>query len=459
MPPLPFLRCCVAVTLCLLASRVQAQAHELEPVLDATSFAPPALLSGPGFRVDPHVEIRGYMARFTLDTPVGVIHADSVEILSDRVAELPALEALDAVTHSAAFARAATDSAGSTASDLGQVLFHPLDTLTGLPAGVARYLGRRLARFGDQARRLSDRAAIRLGTDGTKYPRGDGPMSDAADVAREEAATAGSSRKKRWHQRAADELERELKRQAEFGKVRRNLARQLGIDPYTRNPYIRERLDRLAWAGAGGRLAANTAIASIGGSGAVVLGHGRRLNEIVWTLDADNLRERNHGRLRRHCSDELLMRQFLRRGVFTPSLQTALVDALDALQPAAGGNALLELAMTANSELEARFVVNALEMLAQALGKRARGGRLLAVGAGLAYDSVDGERVLPLPVDYLAWTGEVEEFLDRAEFRHADKRVLIGGDASLRSQRELTRRGWSIVVRTEAANGARIAAN
>ena len=435
--------------------------HEHEPVLDATSFASPSLLSGPGFRVDPHVEIRGYMARFTLDTPVGTLHADSVEILTDRVAELPALEALDAVTRSEAFARAAADSASSTAKGIGQVLRHPVDTLVGIPMGVARYFGKRLRKLGDQAQRLSDRTAVQLGTDGAKYPRDLGPMADAHAAAQDDPDGDAPlvAKKKRWYSSAADEVEREVKRQADYGQVRRALAEQLGIDPYTSNPYLRERLDALAWAGSGGRFAAGAAIGAIGGSGALLISHGRRLNEIVWKLDPESLRERNHERLRAHCRDELLMRQFLRRGVFTPTLQTALVDALDALDPAGGGDALLELGMTAKSELEARFIVNALQMVAASLGGRAHGGHVHTVGAGLAYDSADGERVLPLPVDYLAWTDEVEQFLDRTEFRKTNKRVLVSGEATMRSQRELTRRGWSIVLRAADPGIERVVAN
>lgn len=449
----------VALVLCAPAF-ADDDRHEQEPVLAATSFAPPSLLSGPGFRVDPHVEIRGYMARFTLDTPVGTLHADSVEILSDRVAELPALEALDAITRSEAFVRAAADSASTTAKGIGQILRHPIDTLVGIPMGVARYFGKRLRKLGDQAQRLSDRAAVQLGTDGAKYPRDEGPMADAHAAAQDDPDGDAplADKKKRWYSSAADEVEREVKRQADYGQVRRALAEQLGIDPYTSNPYLRERLDALAWAGSGGRFAAGAAIGAIGGTGALVIAHGRRLNEIVWKLDPESLRARNHERLRAHCRDELLMRQFLRRGVFTPTLQTALVDALDALDPAAGGDALLELGMTAKSELEARFIVNALQMVAAELGERAHAGHVRTIGAGLAYDSADGERVLPLPVDYLAWTDEVEQFLDREEFRESRKRVLVSGDASMRSMRELTRRGWSIALRAADPGTERIAA-
>ncbi len=432
--------------------------HEHEPVLAATSFAPAALLSGPGFRVDPHVEIRGYMARFTLDTPYGPQHADSVEILAERIAELPALEALDRVTRSEAFTRAAADSAEQTARGIGQVLLHPVQTVIGIPAGVARYFGKRLRKLGDQAQSVSDRAATRLGTDGDKYPRDDGPMTDAHAAASVDPDHDDEPRTRRWHDRAGAEIGRELKRQVKYGQVRREIAERLGIDPYTSNPLIRERLERLAWVGSGGRFAARAAIGAIGGSAAVVLDRGGELNELVWKLDPESLRERNHERLRAYCRDELLMRQFVRRGSFTPTLQTALIDALDRLRPAAGGDALLELGMTTKSELEARFIVNALDLIARELGERAHGGTLRTIGAGLAYDSRDGGRILPLPVDYLAWTADVAEFLDRTEFRHATKTVLIAGAASMRSQRELTTRGWNIELHAPGAPTDAVAA-
>jgi len=103
--------------------------------------------------------------------------------------------------------------------------------------------------------------------------------------------------------------------------------------------------------------------------------------------------------------------------------------------------------MTARGELESRYIVNALRITSKYLGARANGGTLRPIGAGLAYESADGELVLPLPVDYLSWTDDVRDFLDRQEFRVTDKTVLIGGGASLLARRGLTERGWNIVVR------------
>ncbi|HMM66893.1 MAG TPA: hypothetical protein PKC03_08140 [Dokdonella sp.] len=428
---------------------------ESEPVLGATTLVQPSLMSGPGFQVDPHVEIRGYMAHFTLDTPVGPLQAESVENLADHVAELPALEALEQDSHSQAFIDAAGDSATRTAKGIGQVLRHPIDTLTGIPAGVARYFGQRLGKIGRQAQSLSDRTARELGSEGNPYPRADGPMTETREIDREEAGRDPARKSRRWYDRAGAETEREVKRQIKYGQVKRELAERLGIDPYTSNPYLRERLDELAWAGSGGRFAASAAIGTIGGVGGLTVAYGSRLNELVWKLDPEQLRERNAQRLNRHCSDALLMRQFLRRGVFTPTLQTALVDALDALRPAAGGDALLELAMTVQSDLEARYLVNSLKLVGDRLGARAHAGTLRIVGSGFAYDSADGERILPLPVDYLAWTDDIASFIDREEFRDPRKTVLVTGTLTMRSQQELTARGWNIVAeaKRERADG------
>ena len=152
---------------------------EEEPVVDAASLVRPALLSGPDFTVDPHVELRGYMAHFMLDTKVGQLHADSVEILAEREAELPAIDALEKATHSEAFARAASARFASTGKALGQIVMHPVDTVLGIPAGVARYFGNKLRKYAKEAQTASDRVAKELGTSGNPYPSDEGPMTDA----------------------------------------------------------------------------------------------------------------------------------------------------------------------------------------------------------------------------------------------------------------------------------------
>ena len=436
-------RSALVVAFALAAAHARAEEIEDEPVVDAASLAQPALLSGPDFSVDPHVELRGYMAHFLLDTKAGPLNADSVEILAEREAELPAIDALEKATHSEAFTRAAGAKFVATGEALGKIVMHPIDTVLGIPAGVARYFGAKLKKYATQAQTASDRVAKELGTSGNPYPSDEGPMTDA----RGGDGDGKPKAEKHWYTGIGNEAEREIKRQLKYSQVKRDLAKQLGIDPYSGNPYVQARLSSLAWVGTTGNFSVTAALGAVGGTGAVVLSNGGKINEVVWKLSPDDLRARNHDRLRAYCRDELLMRQFLRRGVFSPTLQTGVADALDQLKPAGGGDALLELGMTAHGELESRFVVNALGMTAKHLGDRAHGGRLRPIGAALAYMAADGELVLPLPVDRLSWTSEVRDFFDRPEFRTTTKTVLISGGASLLARRALTDRGWNIVVR------------
>jgi len=418
----------------------ESLATEEEPVVEAATLVRPALLSGPGFSVDSRVELRGYMGRFTLDTSFGPLQAESVEILDERTAELPALEALDRVTRSEAFLQAAGDRLAATGRALAQIVLNPVDTVLGIPAGVARYFTGRVGKVGRQAQSLADRTARELGTAGDAWPDAAGPMTDA----RAGDGPAAEPDEDPWYEPIQKEATREIKRRIKYGQVKRALAERLGIDPYTTNPLIQERLSGLAWVGSGGNFSAGTALGTVGGVGAEVLSTGGQINDLVWKLGPEELRDRNGERLQAWCRDEFLIRQFLRRGAFSPTLQTALADALDTLQPAGGCDALLELGMTAASRLEARFLVNALRMLAAQPGERAKGGQLRPIGAGLAYAAIDGEMLLPLPVDRLSWTAEVRDFLDRPEFRVVHKTVLIAGDASLAARRGLAERGWNI---------------
>lgn len=439
--PLPIAVSCRSVALaCLAAAGVAAHAedasrYDQEPVLEAATLVPPQRLSGPGFTVDPHVEIRGYMAHFTLDTPSGPLQAQSVEILAEREDELPVLFALDRLTRSEAFTRTAGGTLGGTARAVGNVVLHPIETLRGLPAGVARFFAAPFVKLGRQAQSLSDRVAREWGTAGEKYPADDGPMTDAR-------AARGERPGRAWYGGVGAEAGRELKRQVEYGQAKRELARQLGVDPYTSNPYLHDQLDRLAWAGVGGRLSATALLGGVGGTAAVATA--MQIDAAVWSLDGDALRARNEERFGTWCADDLLVRQFLRRGAFTPTFHGRMLESLGTLRPVAGGDALLELAMTARSELEARFVVNALRLLAADPTIDAGRGRLLTIGAGLAWQRADGSLLLPLPVDYLSWTPEVETFFDRPDFRLRDKTVLIAGQATPRVRRGLTERGWGL---------------
>jgi hypothetical protein len=79
------------------------------------------------------------------------------------------------------------------------------------------------------------------------------------------------------------------------------------------------------------------------------------------------------------------------------------------------------------------------------LGAQAAGGRLRPLGATLVFHDRDGELLLPLAIDYLAWTPQMQRFFDHPSIAGPRRTLLVTGSISLRSQRELTARGWSLV--------------
>lgn len=428
-----------------LLSPASASRHEAEPALAAADLVRPALLSGPDFRVQPQAQLVGFMASFTLDTGSGPVRADSVELLEVRAAEMAAIQVLDEVAAHEAFALAAVSSVKDTGATLARVAGRPLATVAGMPAGVVRYFTGELDKWSSRLRRHGDRIGERAGSAGDPYAMV-GPMNAGRD------GRPGKA-KRRWYGKIGRELGRQAEDAVSHGSARRTLARELGIDPYaaTSNPALNERLDRLAWAAAAGSMSVSELLGYLPSGARTVLDHGSRVDDLVWDLDPEDLRERNRAVLARWCGDDFQIRLFVRHGTFLASVQTRLASAVDALGPGAGCEHLLDLALAARHEVEARFLANGLAMAGHHLGPAARGSTIVPVGAGLLLELPDGRKVLPLPVDRLSWTALAEDFFAQPELADGPRSVLVGGDVTDRALRELTALGWEIVVRTPYA--------
>ena len=433
------------VALALVCSAHASETYEPEPVLKAPMLVQAPLLSGPDFRVVPEVAVRGYMANFLLDTKFGPMRADSVEMLAIRIGELPAMEALDEASRSGAFATALAARAKKTGSAIVNVVTHPVDTITGLPRGVARFLGAQWDKWSGRAQSLSDRSQREFENRGDPYRAPAGPMTAMRDAPADSPPAPADAKNRAWYARAGSEVAREGKRYLKFNSQRRAMAKLLGVDPNSSNPVLDQELDTLAWAAVWGNFSAGTALGQIGGSVATVISDTGKLNQYVLSKTPEQLRADNEKRLLALCSDETAVRSFLRRGGFTDTLRTALALTLEKLAPKSGCDGLLELAAKTHGEVEARYLVNALKLVAQQ--PDARNGELVAAGAAIVWRMPSGKLILPLPVDYLTWNADLAAFFDQPRLRAASRLVLIGGEASMLAQRALTQRGWGLQLR------------
>jgi hypothetical protein len=181
------------------------------------------------------------------------------------------------------------------------------------------------------------------------------------------------------------------------------------------------------------------------GAAADVISWSGKLNQYVLTKTPEDLREENRTRLLKFCSDDFGVRQFLRRGGFTDTLRTALAESLEKLKPQSGCNELAELGATTRGEIEARYLVDALKLIERQPGTV--GGTLVVAGAAIAWRTPAGKLLLPMPVDYLTWNRDTAEFFDQRALTSANKTLLIGGEASMLAQRQLTERGWNLILR------------
>jgi len=399
-----------AALVCLLL----AATANAEPPPTAMELVAPALLSSPLHTVRPELTLIGPMANFEIDTRFGELEAPSVELLAIRVEELNALEKIAAVSRTEMYRTAATAAGSRTARAVGTVVSNPVETARGLPEGIRRLFSRRADSVKRRARDLSDKA-----TDAAR---------DRPDYAGQSATDAEDKPPERSTgeraERAASSFALDY---VGYNKARRESARLLEIDPYTSNPILNAKLDDLAWATLAGGFTFGKALGLVTGGAGPILSRVVRANDIVWEKSPEDVRAFNEERLRKLRLSGPEARKFLRNGSFSPTLQTAFVDALAGIGPAIGRTDVLDFAGSAQNELEARFVLRALQMLLAETGRGFKTYSIAPTANALLITGWDGSTLLPLPVDYLTGSDEIKSWFRDQLQAPAGTRVLIAG--------------------------------
>jgi len=146
-------------------------------------------------------------------------------MLPIRVNEVEAIAKLDDLSNTKEFAEAAGKAIARPVTSTVNMIVHPVETITGFPDGVAR---------------LFDR--VKLGSERV-YQAATAP--DQSGGARAEEAS------KRVGMATITALG--------FEKERRDLAKSLGVDPYTTNEILAKKLTDTAWVAFSGRFLIQTA--------------------------------------------------------------------------------------------------------------------------------------------------------------------------------------------------------
>ena len=407
---------------------------ETPPTLAARDLVPAERLEGPGYRIDDAVPTDGFLATFTVRSDYGVFTARGPGMLDIRLREVAGLRQLEAISKSDAFVEGLKASATEFGGQVKELVTNPVDTVKGIPEGVSRFFDRvsRGAKTGAQklgaTKAEQDAPAPPPPGPGAGLP-GATPQEPKQDVSvtTEAAKAAGSVTRDAFG----------------YDDRRRQLAKEVGVDPYTTNPVLAKRLDDIAWAAFSGGLGVTALKSAIPGS--MVISTSTMLTDWVYDTPPGDLKVQNQNTLLAMGVSQEAVDQLLRHRWYTLTLQSRLVRGLARLTGVAGRPDVMPLAVTVASEEQARFVVGAVEMLARYHEKVAPLAQVQVQGSVVARTQAGG-LVVPGPVDLLAWTARMDRFAQRPELK-ATKRVLwLSGQASPRARRELERRGWTVEV-------------
>jgi len=386
-----------------------ATGYETEPVLNAKDLATPELLKGPHFTVDPKVPVKGFLARFTIRSPYGTFQANGMHMLPIRVNEVEAIAKLDDLSKTKEFAEAAGKAIARPVTSTVNMMVHPVDTVEGFPDGVVR---------------LFDR--VKLGSE---------RVYDAATAQGQSGGQRAEEASKRVGMATITALG--------FEKERRDLAKSLGVDPYTTNPVLAKKLTDTAWVAFSGRFMIQTAT-SILVPYSMAMSAVTITNSTIYDTPAADLVNNATVIFGQTGASEAQVQALVQNPQYSLSVLTALAMGVQRLQGAQGLDGVVIFAAAARTQDETRFMAGAVNMLARYSEGVAPITRVTAPGPILGFTQA-GALVIPMPVDYISWTQRVARFPQREDIRPAPEHVgFVSGRLSPLAQKNFRRLRWQL---------------
>ena len=413
---------------------------EPAPLLYSMDLVQPGWLRGPRYEVENKVFMSGGFPVFFVKSDFGPLEVTGVEMLAIRIEEFQVLAELERISKLDVFGKSASKAVKRTARALKNVLSSPIETIKGVPAAIGRKVRETYASAKEGAKNLADKAREQMrNDDGDPIAANPFLPPPPPEVVLTEA-DRDAVREAKAKKVAKDAGQSYIG----YNKSRRDLARMLGLDPYSRNPLIMDRLDELAWSSLAGSAGTGMTIGALTGGVSTVVSKSRQLNKLVWELPEEDLKKRNRAELKEAGFINSASRAFIRNGAFTTSLQTAYIDLVVQFRTTRGAQRLLELGAEARDELDARYLIHALSAALDYQATHQPFARIRAISNQPVFELGRRGLLVVAPADYLYLSDEMRAFLDLEEFRNTDNRLLTHAVLTQRLREELDARRWRI---------------
>jgi hypothetical protein len=378
-----------------------AEAIEIGTATSAASHLG-ADVKGDNWTVAPTVTSDGTFRHFSVTTPYGDFEVIAERRMNDRLQELRALQVLEKMSRTQAFADA-LGNAGMAPIHFGvNLVSEPIKTTGSVMTGIGDM-------FDTVVSSVSD----------------DDPSRDSL-----------------------------LRRVLGVTKAVRDLAAQLKVDPYTDYKPLHDGLEDVAKVIAAGDLTVTGAISAIpGGAGIVASATSTAsdLSSTVYTMTAEDIGALVVQKLMALGDDEAQAKKFVANNYYSPADQLAIAESLENLG-AANSSSFIALATAADSVELAKFHRFRAELLAK---ENARLGTLkdFVVVSDFALNrDANGALVAAFPFDEVAWTDSTSRNLTRLFTLVAaqnEKKVPVfasTGPISPAAAAEIKAAGWKIVM-------------
>jgi hypothetical protein len=385
-----------------------ATSFEAEPVLRAQDLVPPELLKGPGFKVDGQAPVKGFLAHFTIRSTYGTFEAHGIHMLQVRAREVVALGQLEEMSKTKQFAEAAGKAIARPVTSTANMIVHPVETISGIPDGVGRLYDR--VKLGTE--KVYEAATAQNASDSEK----------AADVSKRVGGITVTA--------------------LGYEKERRDLAKGLGIDPYTTNEVLAKKLDDMAWVAFSGRIGIQAATAvfvpySMAMSAVTIT------NTAVYDTPAGDLINQAQAAFTATGASAGAVAALMKNPQFSLSVLTALAQGCQRLLNVKGVASVVGFASIALTQDETRLMAAAVNMLARH-HETVRALAQIAAPGPIIGRTITGELVVPAPVDYVAWTARAGAFASREDVRTPARTIWLSGRMSPRAAKEFAARGWKV---------------
>jgi hypothetical protein len=378
--------------------------YEELPELKASEILKPELLKGPHFEVRDPVPTASGMNQFTIDSDFGVFQADGNEMLLQRLKEIDAISRLRDVSRTDEFKKSLVAAAKSQLNSARNIARDPAQAISNVPKGIMKFLGR------------AKQSVENVGKGGAERDVDGSRMKDAM----------GYSDKKR------------------------EIALQMGIDPYTTNTVLQKELDDVAWASWAGGFGFSVATFPISGplgAALTVTSLNSTVEDLLREKSPSDLEQINRSTFRAMGATASDTERILNGGAFTPTQATTLAVNLKALKGVANRGAFVKAAaQKSTTEADALFCVYTAALMDQ-INQKTPIARIVMLRDFPICVAKDGTMIVALQWDYAAWTSGAASFTAEvqklAEKSGQPAHVFVGlsGQVSPRLREELEKRG------------------